>query len=34
MLRLDLIKKLSRFIFLILSFILFSTVAAAAKTSD
>ena len=34
MLRLDLIKKLPRFIFLILSFILFSTGAAVAKTSD
>jgi len=34
MLRLELIKKLSQFIFLILSFILFSTVATAAKTID
>ena len=34
MLRLDLIKKLSQFIFLILSFVLFCTVATAAKTSD
>jgi hypothetical protein len=34
MLRLDSITKASQFIFLILSFILFSTVAIAAKTSD